>query len=231
MKHVVFAHRKLSFGGGERVLLEQVAALATLPVKVSVLFRKEPGKRDLEPELRDYLATWNAGRIMIVNIESVPAMDRLDALLDVPDLDAVLIGPHDLSLSMGIPERYRDPVFDVAIGTIIHKARARNLGVGLNFPRALELRPTGVQLRVMRHRVHGHLPALVRVRLGQRQAEPAMFGGGTRGVFAPKPFEQMRKIVSASASPRASMAVVELEGASPSGQASSIRPMSSTTSL
>lgn len=52
MKHVVFAHRKLSFGGGERVLLEQVAALADLPVKVTVLFRKEPGRRDIEPELR-----------------------------------------------------------------------------------------------------------------------------------------------------------------------------------
>lgn len=52
MKHVVFAHRKLSFGGGERVLLEQVAALAGLPVKVSVIFRKEPGKRDIEAELR-----------------------------------------------------------------------------------------------------------------------------------------------------------------------------------
>jgi glycosyltransferase involved in cell wall biosynthesis len=53
VKHVVFAHRKLSFGGGERVLLEQVAALADLPVKVSVLFRKEPGRRDIEPELRE----------------------------------------------------------------------------------------------------------------------------------------------------------------------------------
>jgi len=53
VKHVVFAHRKLSFGGGERVLLEQVAALADLPVRVTVLFRKEPGKRDLEPELRE----------------------------------------------------------------------------------------------------------------------------------------------------------------------------------
>jgi glycosyltransferase involved in cell wall biosynthesis len=53
VKHIVFAHRKLSFGGGERVLIEQVAALADLPVKVSVLFRKEPGKRDIEPELRE----------------------------------------------------------------------------------------------------------------------------------------------------------------------------------
>ena len=52
MKHVVFANRKLSFGGGERVLLEQVAALADLPVRVSVLFNKDPGMRDIEPELR-----------------------------------------------------------------------------------------------------------------------------------------------------------------------------------
>jgi glycosyltransferase involved in cell wall biosynthesis len=53
VKHVLFAHRKLSFGGGERVLIEQVAALADLPVKVSILYRKEPGRRDIEPELRD----------------------------------------------------------------------------------------------------------------------------------------------------------------------------------
>ena len=53
VKHVVFAHRKLSFGGGERVLIEQVAALAEMPVRVSVLYRKEPGRRDIEPELRE----------------------------------------------------------------------------------------------------------------------------------------------------------------------------------
>lgn len=53
MKHVVFAHRKLSYGGGERVLIEQVAALADLPVRISVLFRKFPNQRDIEPELRE----------------------------------------------------------------------------------------------------------------------------------------------------------------------------------
>jgi len=52
VKHVAFAHRKLSFGGGERVLIEQVAALAQLPVRVSVLFNKEPDKRDIEAELK-----------------------------------------------------------------------------------------------------------------------------------------------------------------------------------
>ena len=54
MKHVVFAHRKLSFGGGERVMVEAVAALAVLPeVKVTVLFRKDPDRQDLAQELRE----------------------------------------------------------------------------------------------------------------------------------------------------------------------------------
>lgn len=52
VKRIVFAHRKLSFGGGERVLIEQVAALADLPVRISVIYRKEGARRDIEPELR-----------------------------------------------------------------------------------------------------------------------------------------------------------------------------------
>lgn len=54
MKHIVFAHRKLSFGGGERVMVEAVAALASLPdVKVTVLFRKDPERQDVAQELRE----------------------------------------------------------------------------------------------------------------------------------------------------------------------------------
>lgn len=61
MKRVLFAHRKLSYGGGERVLIEQMAALAELPVQVDLLFRKEPARRDIEPELRERLP--NLGRV------------------------------------------------------------------------------------------------------------------------------------------------------------------------
>lgn len=74
VKHIVFAHRKLSFGGGERVLIEQVAALAHLPVRVSVLYRKDGARRDIEPELRErnpnvgevlhLPGAWGAGRFL-----------------------------------------------------------------------------------------------------------------------------------------------------------------------
>jgi 4-hydroxy-2-oxoheptanedioate aldolase len=87
----------------------------------------------LEPELREYLEARNADTILIVNIESVPAIENLDEILRVPGLDAVLIGPHDLSCSLGIPEQYRHPRFDEAVRTIFRKAREHHVGAGIHF--------------------------------------------------------------------------------------------------
>jgi 4-hydroxy-2-oxoheptanedioate aldolase len=103
------------------------------PLKGRRLYNKLEGTEDLEPELAEYLAGWAAGRLMIVNIESIPALEALDEILAVPDLDALLIGPHDLSLNLGVPEQYAHPRFKQAISTIIRKARAKNVGVGLHF--------------------------------------------------------------------------------------------------
>jgi 4-hydroxy-2-oxoheptanedioate aldolase len=116
---------------------EQVRALRGAvkfrPLKGGRLQNALEGRETLEPELADYLEHGNTGRVMIVNIESVPALEALDDILDVPDLDAVLIGPHDLSLSLGIPEQYRHPKFNAAVSDIIRKARAHHVGVGLHF--------------------------------------------------------------------------------------------------
>ncbi|MEE3199115.1 MAG: aldolase/citrate lyase family protein, partial [Planctomycetota bacterium] len=62
-----------------------------------------------------------------------PAVENLDQLLAVPDIDAVLIGPHDLSTSMEIPEQYDHPDFDRTVRLIIEKARASGIGAGIHF--------------------------------------------------------------------------------------------------
>jgi len=87
----------------------------------------------LESELAAYLENHTGDRLLIVNIESVPAIDALDSILAVPGLDGVLIGPHDLSCSLGIPERYDDPRFIAACETIFRKARAAGVGAGIHF--------------------------------------------------------------------------------------------------
>lgn len=86
-----------------------------------------------EPELSAYIQQGAVNRLLIVNIESLPAMDALDDILAVPGLDAVLIGPHDLSCSLGIPEQWEHPKFLTACETIFRKARAAKIGAGIHF--------------------------------------------------------------------------------------------------
>jgi 4-hydroxy-2-oxoheptanedioate aldolase len=85
------------------------------------------------PDLEPYMREGASNRLFIVNIESAPAINELDAILAVPDLDAVLIGPHDLSCSLGRPEAYDHPDFLRACETIFRKARAAGVGAGIHF--------------------------------------------------------------------------------------------------
>ena len=103
--------------------------------------RLEDALRDpktLEPELRDYLEQRNGDKILIVNIESTPAIENLHEICSVPGLDAVLIGPHDLSCSLGIPEQYDHPRFDEAVRKIFQIAREHQVGAGIHFWLGLE---------------------------------------------------------------------------------------------
>ncbi len=84
-------------------------------------------------EIGDYIRKRNEQSLLIINVESIRAMEQLDDLLSVPELDAVLIGPHDLSCSLGIPEQYRHPRFVSAVERIIDRARSRGLGAGIHY--------------------------------------------------------------------------------------------------
>ena len=115
---------------------EQVQALRGAvkfrPIKGQKLQRMLDGAQ-VKPELKSYVDGGAKNRLLTVNIESVPAVEALDDILAVPDLDGVIIGPHDLSCSLGIPEQYDHPTFVNACETILRKARAANVGAGIHF--------------------------------------------------------------------------------------------------
>jgi 2-keto-3-deoxy-L-rhamnonate aldolase RhmA len=110
-----------------------VGAVRWRPLKGRRLQEALKNPDSIEPELRSYLENRNQDILLILNIESVPAIENLDSLLTVPGVDAVLIGPHDLSCSLGIPEQYRHTRFEEAVQTIFRKARAHNVGAGFHF--------------------------------------------------------------------------------------------------
>ncbi len=113
---------------------EQVQALSGAvklrPIKGQRLAKRLAGAA-FEPVLEEYVCRRNTNAL-VVNIESTPAIEALDEILAVPGLDAVLIGPHDLSCSLGIPEQYDRPEFLAACETILRKARAAAVGAGIH---------------------------------------------------------------------------------------------------
>ena len=112
------------------------------------------GTETLDGELDAYVRDRNVGNLLLANIESVAAIEALEEILAVPGLDAVLIGPHDLSCSLGVPEQYDHPLFEEALQRIITAARARNIGAGIhNLPRVeQEIRWRKAGLNLILHR-------------------------------------------------------------------------------
>ncbi len=110
-----------------------VGAAKFRPLKGDKLEQALANRETLEPELAAYIEQHTSSNTLVVNIESVPAMENLDAILEVDGLDAVLIGPHDLSCSLGVPERYQDSEFLNAVETILGRARGAGVGAGIHF--------------------------------------------------------------------------------------------------
>ena len=109
-----------------------VGAVKYRPLKGKKLEEFLFSSKKLEPQLQKHIEENNRNNVLVVNIESVPAMEALDDILAVPGLDAVFIGPHDLTHSLGIPEQYDNPKYESAVEEILQKARAQNIGAGIH---------------------------------------------------------------------------------------------------
>ncbi len=82
----------------------------------------------------DYPQHANDTIVTLAMIETRQALDRLDDILSVEGLDAVYIGPSDLSLSLGCRPAFDDvePLVAQAIDHILDRARAHGLAAGIH---------------------------------------------------------------------------------------------------
>lgn len=70
--------------------------------------------------------------LLVAMIEHHLAIERIDAILAVEGLDAVLIGPYDLSASMGITSQFEHPRFVEALERFRNAARSRGIASGVH---------------------------------------------------------------------------------------------------
>jgi 2-keto-3-deoxy-L-rhamnonate aldolase RhmA len=116
-----------------------VGAVKMRPLKGERLKEVLQNQGSFESGLNKYLRDYNKDNFLMINIESVPALEKLEELLAEPGLDGVIIGPHDLSISLGLPEQYDNPRFEDAVRKIISKTREKGFGVGIHFSEGAEI--------------------------------------------------------------------------------------------
>jgi 2-keto-3-deoxy-L-rhamnonate aldolase RhmA len=71
-----------------------------------------------------------ADTVFIPMIESLRGVDNLDAICSIPGVHAVVVGPNDLTTTMGIPNEYDHPDLIAIVEKIIKVAGARNVAAG-----------------------------------------------------------------------------------------------------
>ena len=68
--------------------------------------------------LEDYMANSDEKLMLIPQCETVESLQHIEEIAALPGIDAIFIGPFDLSISMGIPGRFQLPEFQQAVRRI-----------------------------------------------------------------------------------------------------------------
>ena len=83
-------------------------------------------------KFNEYLQWEKDSPIIIAQIEHKDAIPKLDEILTVPGIDGFIIGPYDLSCSLGIPGDFDNNKFTETIEKIENKGLELNIPIGIH---------------------------------------------------------------------------------------------------
>jgi 2-keto-3-deoxy-L-rhamnonate aldolase RhmA len=173
--------------GAEALVIPQIRAVEEVRAFVADCRYPPEGLRGYGPRVpshygrqggASFAEAANRAVMPIVMIETREALEALDDILAVPGLEAVMIGPTDLSWSLGLRGQTAHPDNLAAIESITRRARALGkfvgAGMGLEPDFAVTLAGLGVQWLqvgadfVYLHHAFDSLAARIRPRLAPR---------------------------------------------------------------
>jgi 2-dehydro-3-deoxyglucarate aldolase/4-hydroxy-2-oxoheptanedioate aldolase len=88
----------------------------------------------------EYVARADAQLAVIVQAEHIEAVENIEAIVKVAGIDAIFIGPYDLSASMGLPGRLDAPEVRAAIRRVRKATLRAGLKLGIYCGRAAQAR-------------------------------------------------------------------------------------------
>jgi 2-dehydro-3-deoxyglucarate aldolase/4-hydroxy-2-oxoheptanedioate aldolase len=129
-------------GGAQGVLLPRVESPELLEKAVSWTRYPPMGVRgyglsavhlEFEPlSMAQAIAHMNEHVMVVLQIETRKAVERLDELLSVKNIDAVLIGPADLSVALGVPGQFDHPEFVATVEKIRDRCEQKGITPGMH---------------------------------------------------------------------------------------------------
>jgi 2-keto-3-deoxy-L-rhamnonate aldolase RhmA len=128
--------------GADGVVVPNVQSGASAAdVVVAARFGPE-GRRGANPYVRaarysadpEFFVTANERTAAIVMVEGREGIAAIDEILDVAGLDAVFLGPVDVSMALGVPGQPEHPTVVAAVSGIVERARSRGVVTGVFAP-------------------------------------------------------------------------------------------------
>ena len=86
--------------------------------------------QDYGLNFENYVQSWNDESILIIQIESKKGLENIDLITEHKSIDGVMIGPYDLSGSLGYPGEINHPIVSQACSKIINTCKKRNISCG-----------------------------------------------------------------------------------------------------
>ena len=83
-------------------------------------------------KFNEYLYWLENESVVIVQIEHIDAVQNIDEIFSVPGIDGFLIGPYDLSGSMGKPGKFDDNEVKEAINTVLEGGKKYSIPAGFH---------------------------------------------------------------------------------------------------
>lgn len=126
--------------GAEGIILPQAKSYEEVADYVSLCRYPPVGTRGFGPRRptdygrfrgQEYLDTANEKLFVVAQIESAGAMEDLDKIVAIEELDSLVLGPADLSGSLGHMMQTDHPVVEGAINEVISKGRANGKYIGM----------------------------------------------------------------------------------------------------
>ena len=84
------------------------------------------GHEGFAKNVMEYFQTCNRETLLIPQCETRGCLDNIEAIAALDGVDGIFIGPYDLSIGLGIPAQFDDPLFKEAIARILKACRDNN---------------------------------------------------------------------------------------------------------